>query len=398
MEETLIRFNPHWKKKIEVEGYLREEYLEKILEKLNGKEILFLTGMRRIGKTTLIKQTISHLINEKKVPPEKILFLSGDNIVFSDKTIFEIIDAYRKINEIKHDEPFYLFIDEVNYLKDFNQQLKNLYDSWNLKILCSSSNAGYLNDKKAFLTGRTTTIEVYPLSYAEFLEFRGLKVPKHDASLNRKYFEEYLKHGGIPQYVIKQDPQYLMDVANSIIEKDIILHYKIRDEGTIKELFRLLCSRVGKPVSYNKLSKILNAKFETVRKYLTYFEKTYLFFSCERFSKSRNESMTSPRKFYVIDTGLKNIVSPFEKGPSFENLVFINLLKNRKPFENVNYYLKNGIEIDFITKRYLIEAKYGDSKLTEKQSQLFNKIKRKNKKIVKSYKDVEKLGNNGRLR
>ena len=396
MEETLIRFNPHWKKKIDVEGYLREEYLEKILEKLNGKEILFLTGMRRIGKTTLIKQTISHLINEK-VPPRKILFLSGDNLVFSDKTIFEIIDVYRKINEIKHDETFYLFIDEVTYLKDFNRQLKNLYDSWNLKILCSSSNASYLNDKKAFLTGRTTTIEVYPLSYKEFLKFRGLKVLKYDVSLNRKYFEEYLKHGGIPQYVIKRDPQYLIDVVNSIIEKDIIQHYEIRDGGTIKELFKLLCSGIGRPTSYNKLSNVLKAKPETVKKYLTYFEKTYLFFSCERFSKSRNERITSPRKFYVIDTGLKNIVSSFEKGPSFENLVFITLLKNRKPSENVNYYLENVIEIDFITKRYLIEAKYGDSELTEKQRLLFNKIKRKNKKIIKSYKDIEQLGDNGRL-
>ena len=391
MEETLIRFNPHWRKKPDAEGYLREEYLGKILEKLNRKEILFLTGMRRVGKTTLIKQTINHLINEKKIPPKKILFLSCDNLIFSHKTIFEILDVYRKINEIRHDETFYLFIDEVTYLKNFNQQLKNLYDSWNLKILCSSSNAGYLNDKKAFLTGRTTTLEVYPLNYEEFLEFKRLKIPKYDRSLNRKYFEEYLKQGGIPQYVIEQDPQYLVDVTNSIIEKDIISRYNLRDAGTIKELFKLLCSRIGTPISYNKLSNILKIKTETVKKYLTYFEQTYLFFSCERFSKSRNESITSPKKFYVIDNGLKNIVSSFEKGSSFENLVFINLLRNRKPFENVSYYLENGIEIDFITKRYLIEAKYG-SELTEKQKQLFNKINRKNKKIVKSYKDVEKLG------
>ena len=133
--------------------------------------------------------------------------------------------------------------------------------------------------EKAFLTGRTTTIEVYPLDYKEFLEFRGLNIQKYDKSLNKKYFEEFLKQGGIPQYIIEQDPQYLIEVVNSIIEKDIILYYKIRDERTIKELFKLLCSRIGKPTSYNKLSNILNIKPETVKRYISYFEKTYLSFS-----------------------------------------------------------------------------------------------------------------------
>ena len=201
----------------------------------------------------------------------------------------------------------------------------------------------------------------------------------------------------MPEYVIKRDPQYLIDVINSIIEKDIILYHNLKDPATIKELFRLLCSRIGKPTSYNKLSNILKVKPETVKKYVSHLEKTHLIFVCERHSKSLNERVTSPKKFYIIDNGLKNVITPFEKGNSFENLVFISLHKSRKPFENINYYSEKGTEIDFITENCLVEAKYGNRKLTKKQEAAFKKIKRKNKQIIKNYEDLAEIENHGRL-
>ena len=393
MEEILEVFNPHWKKLIEDKTKIRDNYLKEILKNLNKKEIIFLTGIRRIGKTTLIKQTINYLIGDKKINPKKILFISCDNLLFSNKTLFEIIDVYRKINNIKQNDEFYFFIDEITYIKNFNQQLKNLYDTWNMKILTSSSNMSYLNDEKAYLTGRTTTIEVFPLTYQEYLEFRNYEIQKYDKALNKKYFEEYLKYGGIPEYVIKKDPQYLIDVINSIIEKDIIFFYRIKDEKVIKELYKLLCERIGKPTSYNKLSNILKVKPETIKRYITYFEKTYLLFSCERYSKSFNENITSPKKFYVMDLGLKNMISKFEIGNCFENLVFVELYKNRLPMENINYYLENSYEIDFITNKYLIEVKYENSELSKKQQELFDKIKNKKKMIIRNYDDMLSLKN-----
>ena len=393
MKEILLLFNSHWKDNfLKTELKVRKRYHNKIIEKLNFREIIFLTGIRRIGKTTLIKQTINYLIQEKKVESKKILFVSCDNLLFSNNTIFDIIDEYRKLYEIRIDEEFYLFIDDITYLDNFNQQLKNLYDSWNVKIVCSSSNASYLNDEKAYLTGRTTTIEVYPLTFDEYLEFKELSIHKFDTTLNTKYFEDYLKNGGIPQYVIEENPQYLVDIINSIIEKDVIAYYNIQDEKTIKKLFRLICQRIGKPTSYNKLANILNIKPETVKKYVTYLEKTFLIFPCERYSKSVNENITSPKKFYIIDTGLKNLVSSFEKGSSFENLVFIELYKYRRPFLFINYYLKDGIEIDFIIKdTILVESKYLNSECSEKQEELFRDIKVKKKVIVKNNDDLKEI-------
>ena len=400
MRETLLLFNPQWKGEfLNTGNKIREFYINQILENLlNRKEIIFLTGIRRIGKTTLMKQTINYLIEKEKINSKNILFVSLDNLLFSKKTIFDIISEYRKINDISLDEKFYLFIDEITYLDNFSQQLKNLFDTWNVKVLCSSSNASYLNDEKAYLTGRTKTIEVFPLTYEEYLDFKELKIHKFDTTLNQKEFESYLKLGGLPQYIIENNPQNLVDVVNSIIEKDIISYYKLEDEKTIKELFRLLCERIGKPISYNKLSNILltekniKIKSQTIKKYLTYLEKTFLIYSCERFSNSINENITSPKKFYIIDTGLKNLFSKFEIGNSFENLVFLELHKVRNPFYPINYLLDNGVEIDFIIKnKLLVESKYLNSDLTEKQKILFDKIKVDKKLIIKSKEDFEKI-------
>lgn len=379
MEETIIRQNPWWRNKFEDNSIPRTKYIDKIKANLSNKEIIFLMGLRRVGKTTIINQTIKFLLNEE-IEPKKILFLTLDDLNYLGKTVFEIINKYREINNIGIDDFFYLILDEVTYLNNFEQQLKNLYDTYNVKIIASSSIATLLRDKKAFLTGRIVTIEIMPLDFEEFLLFKNIKINKYDKILTKKYFEEYMKIGGIPRFVLDNNPHYITELINAIIYKDIIAHYKINDEKSVKELFRLLCQRIGKPTSYNKLANILGITDTTVKKYISYFEKTYLFYSIEKYARSLNENITAPRKFYIADLGIKNIVSGNkEKGSDFENLVFLKI-KNKKP----NYFLKNGIEIDFITKDMLIESKYLLS-IEGKQKILFEKVRRKQKKVISDY-------------
>lgn len=380
MELNIIRQNLWWDNKLVKSWIERDYYLDMLKSNLNNDDVIFLTGLRRIGKTTLMKQLIYYLINERKINSKYILYLTLDDINFVDKSIFDLLEVYREINGIKYDEFIYLFLDEVTYQSNFAQQLKNLYDTWNVKVICSSSIASLLNDNKAFLTGRSRTIEVMPLSYKEFLLFKGYEVLKQDKALNKSYFEEYMKIGGIPEYVLNEDITYLNELINSIIYKDIIALNNVSDEKAIKELFRLLCQRIGKPTSYNKLAKILKISDLTVKKYISYFEKSYLFFPIEKFAKSVNENITSPKKFYIVDLGIKNFVSSNkEKGSDFENLVFIKL-KPRNPF----YYLDGGIEIDFVGEDYLVEAKYL-REIEGKQKVLFDKVKRKEKLIVNDY-------------
>jgi len=380
MEELFNLLNPWWENKFELNSILREKYMNKIKNYIDSDLVIFLTGLRRIGKTTLLKQTIKYLIDEKSVDPKKILFLNLDHIEFSNSLIKDLLGKFRRINKLSYDDFVYVFLDEITSISNFEQELKNLYDIGNIKFFCSSSVASLMNDKKAYLTGRTITLEVMPLDFEEFLLFKKVHIKPFDKQLNISYFEEYMQKGGIPKFVLENDIDYLNELVNSILYKDIIAQYNIKDEKIIKELLRLLCQRIGKPTSYNKLGKILNISDNSVKKYITYFEKCYLFYSIERYSKSINENITSPKKFYVADLGIKNIISSNkELGANFENLVFLNL-KN----ENPHYLLENGIEIDFITNNSLIESKYGLD-LNKKQKILFEKTKRENKIVIKDY-------------
>ena len=134
-------------------------------------------------------------------------------------------------------------------------------------------------------------------------------------------------------------------------------------------------------MSYNKISEILKISVDSAKRYVGYFEKAYLFYTVERYSKSLNERITSPKKVYAGDVGIKNSITGFKDlGASYENLVFLNV-KDKNPA----YYLKDSIEIDFITEDSLIEAKYG-KELEKDQKELFDSIKIKNKIVANGYK------------
>ncbi len=379
IEAELFKQNPWWERKFREESYPREKYLKQILTNIESKEIIMLTGLRRIGKTTIINQTIKHLL-ENKVRPEEIFFISLDSFNLLEFSIHQLIEEYRKIHKKSSSDFFYLFLDEVSSRENFEQELKSIYDIENIKVICSSSIATLMRDKKANLTGRTRTIEVMPLDFQEFLIFKEAKISKSDRAKLESYFSDYLKIGGVPYYVIKEDKTYLNELIESIIYKDIIAYHNITAEKTIKELFILLCQRVGKPMSYNKISEILKISVDSAKRYVGYFEKAYLFYIINRYSKSINEKITSPKKIYIGDIGIKNLITGFKDlGASYENLVFLNI-KDKNPA----YYLENSIEIDFITKDSLIEAKY-NRELEKNQKEIFDSLKIKNKIVANGY-------------
>ncbi|MBU0962281.1 MAG: ATP-binding protein [Nanoarchaeota archaeon] len=379
MEAELFKQNPWWEGKFKEKSYPRDKYTKQILNNLKSKEIIILTGLRRVGKTTIIKQTIKHLL-ENKTKPEDIFFISMDSFNLLEFSIHQLIEEFRKVHKKSSSDFFYLILDEVSSRENFERELKSIYDNENIKIICSSSIATLMRDKKASLTGRTKTIEVIPLDFQEFLIFKEAKIIKSDSAKLESYFKDYLKIGGIPYYVLTEDKEYLNELIEGIIYKDIIAYHKITAEKTIKELFILLCQRVGKPMSYNKISEILKISVDSAKRFVSYFEKAYLFYIVDRYSKSLNEKITSPKKIYIGDVGIKNLITGFKDlGASYENLVFLNI-KDKNP----NYYLDKSIEIDFITKDSLIEAKYNQD-LNKNQKEIFDKFKIKNKIVANGY-------------
>ncbi len=263
MEELLYQYNPWWENTISEKNIKpRERYLSTLRKYLNQKQIIFLSGLRRVGKTTLMKLLIKELI-EKNIDAKYLLYVSLDDYLLSKNSIIEIINEYRKIHKIKIEEKVYLFLDEIIYKNEFQIQLKNIYDNQNVKIFTASSSSSLLRDKKASLTGRSITIEIEPLDLEEYLCFNGIELKKRDNHLYQSYFREYIKVGGLPENVLNPNREYLMNLVEDIIQKDISAFHGIKNHQIIRDYFTLLMERSGKQLSINKIGKILNISSDT---------------------------------------------------------------------------------------------------------------------------------------
>ena len=278
----------------------------------------------------------------------------------------------------------YLFFDEITYSQDYQQQLKNLYDLGNVKIVATSSSCSLLRDKKAYLTGRTFTIEVNPLDFQEYLLFKRVNIKMRDSHLLESFFEEFMRVGGLPENVLNPSREYLMNLVDDIIQKDITAFYGLKNHEILRDFFTLLMERSGKQFSINKIANILKISPDTARRYLQYFEWTYLVHLLPRWGTT-NEKLLSAKKVYACDLGIKYLfMGDRDRGSYFENYVYLQLRNKTK----VYYIYKNGNEIDFFTEaKVLIEAKYY-SKMSVAQERLFNEYPAKKKVLIDS---VEKL-------
>jgi len=387
MEELFYRYNPWWENEFRLSGVVERLIpLQRLERSLNKKEVVFITGLRRVGKSTLMKLLIKKMIEANSVKPEHIFYISLDDYRLTRKSILEIVEEYRRVHSLSFRQKVYLFFDEVTYHKDYEQQLKNLFDSQNVKIFASSSSASILKSKKPFLTGRNVLIEVLPLNFREYLQFKNITVSKSDQHLLDKHFENYLETGGIPEFVLHNDIEYLKELVDDIIRKDISSFYNVKNTQALEDFFLLLMERAGKQISINKTANILKISPDTAKRYLEMFADSYLIYLLPRYGKT-NERILSPKKIYAPDLGIRTLFTGFrDKGSLFENHVFLSI-KHLDPA----YLLQDKIEIDFMTKKKeLIEVKY-HSELTEKQKVLFVSTTAKVKHIIKSYRDLEKL-------
>lgn len=385
--EQLYRYNPWWEGEYHTDGLKeRATLLKRLVEELSSKRVVFITGLRRVGKTTLMKLLISYLIREKNVKPNHIFYVSVDDYAFSKHNLAGLVDEFRKIHRLSVKEHITVFFDEITHQPDFEQQLKNLHDLGNSKIFASSSSSSLMKSKKSYLTGRSTVLEVLPLNFEEFLQFKNVTILKRDAHLTESYFEEYLETGGIPEYVLRKDPSYLAELVDDIIYKDIAAEHNIRNLQILKDFFLLLMERSGKQVSINKVANILDISPDTAKRYLQMFASTYLVYVVPRHGKT-NEKILAPKKIYAADIGIRNFFTGFrDKGSLFENYIYLQI-KNKDP----HYVYQDGIEIDFLTRdNILIEVKY-KSKMTEKQKSLFNSFKAKKKMIISGIEDASAL-------
>lgn len=386
-DDVFYQYNPWW----ESESYLRDlrprdYYVERIVGRLSPRRAVLLTGLRRVGKSTIMR-LVAHRLIRAGLDPGCILYMSLDDYLLRDTPILDIISQFRRLHAHSVDLEITVLLDEVTAKADFHQQAKTLIDRERVRLVASSSSASLLTDQRAYLTGRNTSLEIQPLTFREYLQFRQISIARRDAHLIDTHFRQFVREGGLPEHVLHPSRDYLMGLVDDIIQKDITAFHGLKDHQVVRDYFTLLMERCGKQVSINKLGRILGLSPDTSRRYLGYFEQTFLVHLVARHGKT-NERMLSPKKAYAGDLGIKHLFTgDRDWGSYFENYVYLRL----RAHQSVEYVRVEQNELDFLTADdTLVEAKY-NAVLEGRQKNAFQAYPAARKRVITSVQELQAL-------
>ena len=315
-------------------------------EHLKSPQITVISGVRRCGKSTLLRQFAEKL--------ENYHYLNLDDERLVDMTVKDfntVLMAWEKLKSSKN-----ILLDEIQNIYQWERFIRRIHDE-DYKIFITGSNACMLSSELAtHLTGRYKKIELYPFSFSEQLSFfnirsqiEGVMTTKAKAEIAR-YFDIYVRDGGFPDYLKYNDREFLHNVYESIIYKDIIVRNRIKEVKSFRELCNYSLSGIGKEISYASLAEALGFKSHTsVRNNIGFMQDAYLIFELRKYDFSLKKQYVSNKKIYAVDNGLRTVVGfniSEDTGRLLENLVFVEL--KRRSFEL--YYHRNKRECDFLIK------------------------------------------------
>lgn len=387
MDDVLFQYNPWWEDEaLPDEVRPRDYYVNQIIARLSVSRAVLLSGLRRVGKSTIMRLVAERLIRDG-LPAADILYVSLDDYLLRGTAIVEIVTRFRTMHGHSVDHEVTLLLDEVTAQDDFHQQAKTLIDREHVRIVAGASSATLFRDQRAYLTGRAATIEVQPLAFFEYLDFKGITLRRRDSHLLDTHFQAFVREGGLPEYVLRPSRDYLMSLVDDIIQKDITAYHALRDHQVVRDYFTLLMERGGKQASINKLGRLLKLSPDTARRYLSYFRDTFLIHIVSRHGTT-NERILSPPKVYACDLGVKHLfVGDHDWGSYFENYVYLRI----RAHQDVSYVISERHELDFITSdRTLIEAKY-NAEIEGEQKRAFDSYPAERKRVIRSVHDLPEL-------
>ena len=379
IEDVLRRSNPWWGKEYNAPGIPRDEYLDRIFGLMGQERMIILSGLRRVGKTTIMKQLVSRFMRDME--SEHILFASIDHPELERTPLYELLREFRRINGLKSGQEVMLLLDEVQSRPDFEKELKAIYDlEEHVKIVASGSSSLVIRHRGAHLVGRFRSIHIEPLTFREYVHFKGEEPDHSEPELMENLMDRYLLDGGIPEYVLSSDQGYITELVTNIIYRDICTTYGVKDPRRLKDLYFLLMGRVGKKMSYSKLARLVGVGNDAVKRYVGYFEESFLLHVVEQ-DGTPNERKYGPRTCYAPDNGICSVISGSgDTGPLAETLVYLKLRRTCEP----RYVDKGGMEVDFLCGRDAYEVKYKAS-ITDKDTKAiesFNKKGIKNRLLI----------------
>ncbi len=389
-------------------GYWRTSYIHKITAYLDNKLVKVLTGQRRTGKSYILRQIIHYLITDKKINPNNIFYLNKEFLVFdfvkSYIDLENLFEYYKQ--ELNISGKVYIFLDEVQNINQWeifvNSYAQDFTGEYELFI--TGSNSKLLSGEMAsLLSGRYVQFDIYPFSLKEFSDFRNLKPGK-------AAFLTYLQTGGLPEMLHFNDEEikrhYVQSLKNTIILRDIVQRYKIKDIGLLDEIFKFVAVNTGSLTSLNNIVKYFKSiqkktNYETLSSYISYLKDTYIIHETERYDLRGKKILGGVRKYYLNDLAFKNYlygILASDIGYNIENFVFMQL--KRMGF-NVSIGVQGNKEIDFVAhkqdKTLYVQVAYllSDQKTIDREFGNLLNIKDNHEKIVISMDEIQLSNHKG---
>ncbi len=297
---------------------------------LSDNRVLVVTGMRRTGKSTLVQQLMAVVTNYCyfNFEDEKLLDFTVEQFGDLEETLIEVYGPAE-----------YWFFDEIQNVDRFEIAIRRLQDGGK-KIVLTGSNSSMLSmEFGSKLTGRYKQIELFPFSFKEYLRYRNVDFEEKDFFLPESkamlkiHFMRWLEGGGLPEYLLYNDQEYVRTLLDNILYRDIIVRYGIRRHREFRELVHLLVSNLSLPVTFSSLQRSIGlSNSETVKEYMGYLSNAYVFYELHQYHDSLKRQLRNPRKVYLNDTAFHNIIgfsNSRNLGRKLENAVYLALRKNK---------------------------------------------------------------------
>lgn len=373
IELLIKKWNPHFEDPTKgewVDKVPREKYMQRLWNVIDIRHIVMLTGVRRSGKSTLMRQLMERLIQEG-TNPENVLYLYFEDLLvqkylFQGSDLLEQFYAYY-MEKYNPQGKVYVFIDELQGVKDFNRWLHTQYEFHrNIKFVVSGSRRSLIDSETAtLLTGRNVQFDIYPFNFYEYLLVHNVQVGGSDtlASIRDANFSQttsilhhlgnFLYEGGYPEIVLAKNQEAKSAIANGYyrdtLARDVVSPNNIRNPREIEVLGLQVLEDFTKTHTYRSLGTPQGLSVDTVKTYLEYFYTSYLLFESRHFSYKTKETqdVRRPIKLYVVDNGLRNFNTlniRSDVGQCAENMVYMELAKNNVAI----HYWKKEKEVDFV--------------------------------------------------